>query len=86
MKNKKNEVNKEVRNDIIKFFISLGMSYRRIGSIFSLSHTAIKDINKKYYKELMKERVCVLCESPKGLIDKEYVTICKSCAKNISNH
>lgn len=78
-------IKKQGRNDMVIDLINTGMSYRRIGKLFDVSHTVIKDINKKYNSDKLKEESnnCALCGWNKDLIDDEHITICKKCKKTI---
>jgi transposase len=76
---------KSERNSAIVMLINKGMSYRRIGKVFGVSHSVVQEINRKYNKKDLK-RMCVLCGSIDDLIDSEHITICKHCEKSIQSY
>lgn len=79
-------VKKEERNNLVLILINKGMSYRRIGKLFNISHTVVKDINKKYNKDKLSNRTCVMCGRINGLIDNNHITICDNCEKDIKSY
>lgn len=69
----------EKRNTLIIKLIDKGMSYRNIGKLFGLSHTMIKDINKKFKDRKKPTSKCLLCS-------KEGKTICDDCLEKINQY
>lgn len=61
-----------------------GMTYRRIGELFKISHTAVKDVVKASKITGYKcPRQCILCGAVEGLINDDKFTVCGACLKNI---
>lgn len=73
------------QKEVIVKLISGGMVYRKIGELFHISQTAVKDIKKdvRFYPIFLRSRKCILCGSPDELINEDKFTICKTCHKNI---
>jgi len=63
-----------------------GMTYRRIGELFGISHTAVKDVKKASKTTGYKcPRQCILCGAVEGLINEDKFSICESCLKIVKN-
>ena len=73
------------QKELIVRLISGGMVYRKIGELFHISQTAVKDIKKdnKFFPIFLSSRKCILCGNPDELIDDTKFTICSTCQKTI---
>lgn len=76
-------IEKKDRNGMAITLINNGMTIRKVARLFKKCHTVVIKINKKYNS--LDKRHCALCGAiGEEMVDKDTVTICKKCKKEIN--